>query len=203
MKENERSQIGFSIYKIPPSPLSQMTTRQPPEPAKNQPSPKKRRKSIPSEQLTTLPLMLPKSASENTVLVQLDDRENATSTGDAGAIGRLRVKDGRIELDLNGKRLLGKMYPSVTCMVVSIGKTEAKVMHVVDEVCVVSSSKDMLNKMGGVVVGGVEEDVKEVVVKKSKMKTARKSKSPGGKTGSSSSASSSSSNKNNDVVDLS
>ena len=46
--------------------------------------------------------------------------------GDAGTIGRLRVKDGRIELEMNGKKFHGQTFPSVTCMVVAISKTEAR-----------------------------------------------------------------------------
>ena len=69
--------------------------------------------------------------------------------GDAGTIGRLRVKNGRLVLDLNGKKLKGRLYPSVTCMVVQIGKTEAKVDAVVDEVCVVADQEDTLQRMEG------------------------------------------------------
>ena len=123
---------------------------------------KKRKIKVVQEQMTTLPLMLPKTHSDNTILVQLDDRQ-LNMAGDAGAIGRLRVKDGRLELDLNGKRLKGQTFPSVTCMIVTIGKTEAKVTHVVDEICVVSGKEDMLNKMGGVVVGGEDVDRKQIL----------------------------------------
>ncbi len=92
-----------------------------------EPQQKKRRTSStgPTQQLTTLPLMLPKKSSENTVLVQLNNQE-LDMKGDAGTIGRLRVKDGRIELEMNGKKFHGQTFPSVTCMVVAISKTEAR-----------------------------------------------------------------------------
>ena len=69
--------------------------------------------------------------------------------GDAGTVGRLRVNNGRLVLDLNGKRLKGRLYPSVTCMVVQIGKTEAKVGAVTDEVCVVTEQEDTLQRLEG------------------------------------------------------
>ena len=73
-----------------------------------EPRQKKRRTSMSStQQLTTLPLMLPKKSSENTVLVQLDNQE-LDMTGDAGTIGRLRIKDGRVELEMNGKKFQSK-----------------------------------------------------------------------------------------------
>ena len=114
--------------------------------------------------------MLPKRSSENTVLVQLDDQE-LDMKGDAGTIGRLRVKDGRIELDLNGKRLHGQIYPSVTCMVVSINRTEARVTQLVDEICVVSSQEDIMKKMGGDVIGGQKFEEEDDIKKKSKSTT--------------------------------
>ena len=131
----------------------------------SQPPKKRRRTSFaPAVQLETLPLMLPKKSSENTILVQLDDQE-LDMKGDAGTIGRLRVKEGRIELDLNGKKLHGQIYPSVTCMVVSINKSEARVTQMVDEICVVSRQEDMVKQMSGTTVGGEifvddESDVK-------------------------------------------
>jgi hypothetical protein len=121
----------------------------------SKPLPTKKRKRASSTQniqLDTLPLLLPKKSSENTVLVQLNDQA-LDLKGDAGTIGRLRVKNQRIELDLNGKKMHGQIYPSVTCMVVSIGKTDAKVTQIVDEICVVSSQEDMMKQMGGKVVG--------------------------------------------------
>ena len=94
-------------------------------------------------------LLLPKASASRTMLVQLDDRV-MNLQGDAGTIGRLRVGgDGRVTLDLNGKKLRGTMFPSVSCMVVMIGKEEAKVTSLVNEVCVVTSQTDSLKALRG------------------------------------------------------
>ena len=83
------------------------------------------------------------------MLVQLDDRV-MNMQGDAGTIGRLRVgSDARVTLDLNGKKMRGSMFPSVSCMVVMIGKNEAKVTSLVNEVCVVTSQTDSLKALRG------------------------------------------------------
>ena len=102
-----------------------------------------------STETSELPLLLPTENKRKTILVQLDERK-IDLKGEAGTIGRLRVgKDKRIVLDLNGSKLQGSLYPSVTCMVVQIGKEDAKVTSVVNEVCVVTSQTDELLRLKG------------------------------------------------------
>ena len=96
-----------------------------------------------------LPLLLPKSSNTRTMLVQLDERV-LNMKGDAGTIGRLRVgKDSRVTIDLNGTKLRGSLFPSVSCMVVKIGKSEATVSSLVNEVCVVTGQTDSLKVLRG------------------------------------------------------
>ena len=96
-----------------------------------------------------LPLLLPAESKRKTILVQLDNRK-MNLQGEAGTIGRLRVgKDKRIVLDLNGSKLQGSLYPSVTSIVVQIGKEDAKVTSVVNEVCIVTSQVNELLRLKG------------------------------------------------------
>ena len=115
----------------------------------SEPQVKRAKAAASSPSKEELPLLLPKAKATKTMLVQLDDSA-IDMQGDAGTVGRLRVgSDSRVTLDLNGKKLRGSIFPSVSCMVVMIGKTEAKVTSFTNEVCVVTSQTDSLKALRG------------------------------------------------------
>eukprot|EP00899_Mesostigma_viride_P022383 jgi/Mesvir1/3329/Mv13714-RA.1 len=90
--------------------------------------------------VSEMPLLLPEKVDTGKVLVEVKDTDGALDlSGDAGAVGRVRVEKqaggapDKIFVDLKGVLYLAEIVPSTSFMVVSLGATEAKVESIMSD----------------------------------------------------------------------
>jgi len=105
------------------------------------------------ELLSTMPLLLPKSAQRNvqTLIFQTED-DGVDISGDVGAIGRLKFpkQDGgssgmpHIVVDLKGSVFRGQFLPSQSFLVVTASSDSARIEGVVDDVLHLQYTGDAL-----------------------------------------------------------
>jgi len=80
-----------------------------------------------------MPILLPKPNAPSAFLIQLEDRK-VDLEADTGAVGRIKVREDDLTLDIKGQVYDGKFFPSNSLLIVSIGGEEAQVEQVCNSV---------------------------------------------------------------------
>ena len=109
-----------------------------------------------------VPLTVPKKwPQQSTILAQLEGATFENIAHHAGALGRLRVDDQNIILDINGERYTGPLCSTVSCLVVTMTKGEGKITSVVSDYCPLSHERNVLGNVRGKLTRGELEEEEE------------------------------------------
>lgn len=120
------------------------------------PAPPKRAR-VPSKPKSRLPLVVAPKLDDSLVLLQSVD-EKMDLSGDIGAVGRVKVQEGDIFLDIKGVVYRTSVNPCNTLCVVSVGEDEARVTATLDETVILTSERNLFASDEIVVHGELDED---------------------------------------------
>lgn len=125
------------------------------------PPPAKRARA-PAKPKSKLPLVVAPKLDDSLVLLQSVDG-NLDLSGDVGAVGRVKVEEGDLYLDIKGVVYRTSVNPCNTLCVVSVGEDEARVTAVLDEAVTLTSERNLFASDEIVVHGDLDEERDESV----------------------------------------
>lgn len=125
------------------------------------PPPPKRARA-PAKPKSKLPLVVAPKLDDSLVLLQSVDG-NLDLSGDIGAVGRVKVEEGALYLDIKGVVYRTSVNPCNTLCVVSVGEDEARVTTVLDEAVTLTSERNLFGSDEVIVHGDLDEDRDENV----------------------------------------
>jgi len=101
-----------------------------------------RRARAASKPKSSLPLTVAPKLSDGLALLQSLDG-GLDLSGDVGAVGRVKLDDGNLYLDIKGVVYRANAHPSNTMCVVTVGDDEAKITAVLDEAVMLTSERNL------------------------------------------------------------
>lgn len=107
---------------------------------------------------SALPLVVASKLDESIVLLQSGD-DGLDLSGDVGAVGRAKISEGSLFLDIKGVVYCANTYPCNTACVVAVGEDEAKITSVLDEAVTLSSERNLFASDEVVVHGDLDEEL--------------------------------------------
>lgn len=93
----------------------------------------------------SLDLKMGKGWSDSCMIVEVDD-DALNLSGDTGVVGRFKVREGRIVLDLKGTVYEGAYTPCTTLMAVTMGSDTARVEHLTNHVVQATRTGNIFDK---------------------------------------------------------
>lgn len=116
-----------------------------------------RRARVGAKPKSSMPLVTAPKLDEGLVLLQ--GGEGALDlSGDVGAVGRVKVEDGALYLDIKGVLYRAGAHRCNTMCVVAVGEDEARVVAVLDEAVVLRGERNMFASNEMVLNGELVED---------------------------------------------
>lgn len=106
---------------------------------------------------STLPLLAAPKLDENLVLVQ-SQTEGFDLSGDVGAVGRIKIDDRGLQLDIKGLLYSCDVYDTNSICVVTLGDDEARVSAVIDEAVTLWEDTTLENGAEQLVSGQLDAD---------------------------------------------
>lgn len=104
-----------------------------------------------------MPLVTAPKLEDNLVLLQSADTALDLS-GDIGAVGRVKMKNGSLFLDIKGVVYKGHTVPCNTACIVTIGDEDARVSAVLDEAVTLTVERNLFASDEVIIRGQIEED---------------------------------------------
>lgn len=105
------------------------------------PSTSKRARTV-QKRKTTLPLTVAPKLINSLVLVQGSD-DGLDLSGDIGAVGRVKLEEGNLFLDIKGVVYRANSYDCNTLCMVNVGDEEAKIIAVMDEAVKLTATRNL------------------------------------------------------------
>lgn len=121
---------------------------------KKPPLKRQRNSSAPSNRM---PLVVSSKLDESLVLLQSTDKALDLS-GDVGAVGRVKLQQGRLYLDIKGTVYKANTIPCSTACIVSVADDEAKISAVLDEAVTLVSDRNLFASSEIVIHGDLQEE---------------------------------------------
>lgn len=115
-----------------------------------------KRARVAAKPKANLPLVVAPKLDDSLVLLQSVDN-NMDLSGDVGAVGRVKVQDGELFLDIKGVVYRTSVNPCNSLCVVSVGEDEARVTATLDEAVVLTSERNLFASDEIVVHGELDE----------------------------------------------
>lgn len=133
---------------------------------------------------SNLPLVVAPKLDDSLVLLQSAEGDLDLS-GDIGAVGRVKMQEGAMFLDIKGVIYRTSLTPCNTICVVTVGEEEARITSVLDEVVTLECERNLFASDEVVVHGALDEDEDEMDLsqldggtQQSESKTGKKKKKP-------------------------
>lgn len=148
-----------------PNPKEHEATEDPAEPSKDntqsrQPPPVSKRPRASVKPKSRLPLVVNPKLDDSLVLLQSVDGDLDLS-GDVGAVGRVKLQEGSMFLDIKGVVYRTHINPCNTMCVVSVGEDDARITSVLDEVVTLECERNLFASDEVVVHGRLDESPDE------------------------------------------
>eukprot|EP00177_Eucheuma_denticulatum_P002092 GFKZ01003741.1.p1 GENE.GFKZ01003741.1~~GFKZ01003741.1.p1 ORF type:complete len:344 (+),score=73.95 GFKZ01003741.1:272-1303(+) len=108
-----------------------------------------------------LPLSVVSKLDENLVLLQ-SEGDGLDLSGDVGAVGRVKIQEGELLMDIKGVVYNALLRKCNTMCVVNVGDEEARVTAVFDEAVTLTCKRNLFDSDEIVVHGKVDESIADI-----------------------------------------